>query len=170
MFPSLLPIDGHACLDRRLWKIARLTPVFLWFCPSMCVFWACSERYRAAWQTGQQRSEHALNHKKTSKSQKLFARLLNARPTNARLFTKWARLKNWEHCEAHSRICLMDPLHCGWAVFQHIMVRLYFNTLWLDTVQWTASQKFSFSMTPYLHHYQIDTYRVSQKKLPFWIF
>ena len=38
MFPSLLPIDGHACLDRRLWKIARLTPVFLWFCPSICDF------------------------------------------------------------------------------------------------------------------------------------
>ena len=33
--PSL---DRRARLDRRLWKIARLMPIFLWFCPSICDF------------------------------------------------------------------------------------------------------------------------------------
>ena len=28
--------DGFARLDGHLWKNARLTPVFLWFCPSSC--------------------------------------------------------------------------------------------------------------------------------------
>ena len=37
------------------------------------LFWhvqSVQRRYRAAWQRGQQRSERALNHKKTTKSQK----------------------------------------------------------------------------------------------------
>ena len=86
-----------ARLDGGMWKIARLTPVYLWF-------WACC---RAAWQTGQQRSERALNHKKTTKSQKdyknlsfarLFARLTlvflsKKRPSVARLFTKMSPSK-----------------------------------------------------------------------------
>ena len=50
-----------ARVNGGMWKIARLTPVYLWF-------WACC---RAAWQTGQQRSERALNHKKTTKLQNL---------------------------------------------------------------------------------------------------
>ena len=41
------------------------------------------ERYRAAWQTGQQRSERALNHKKTTKSQKLVFS-----PSKARIFVQ----------------------------------------------------------------------------------
>ena len=37
--------------------------IFLWFCAHL-------ERYLAVWQTGQQRSERAQNHKKAKKSQK----------------------------------------------------------------------------------------------------
>ena len=36
--PSGPSMDGRARLDGRLWKIARLKPVFLWFCPSICDF------------------------------------------------------------------------------------------------------------------------------------
>ena len=53
---SCLPIDKFARPDGHLWKIGRLTSVFLWFS-------ARSERYRAAWQTGRQSSERPLNHK-----------------------------------------------------------------------------------------------------------
>ena len=49
-----------------------ILPVYLWFL-------ARSEHYRAAWHTGQQRSECALDHKKTTKSQKLEFRLSNTR-------------------------------------------------------------------------------------------
>ena len=46
-------------------------------------------RYRSAWQTGQQRSERALNHKKTTKSLKPeFCPSL--RPSNARIFVQKA--------------------------------------------------------------------------------
>ena len=44
-------------------------------------------RYRAAWQAGQQRSERALNHKKTTKSQKReFSPSL--RPSEAHFFVQ----------------------------------------------------------------------------------
>ena len=36
VFPSRPSIDGRARLDGQLWKIARLTPVYLRFCPSIC--------------------------------------------------------------------------------------------------------------------------------------
>ena len=79
-------------------RIFVILPVYLWFL-------ACSEHYRAAWQTGQQRSERALNHKKTTTSQKLEFHP-SLRPSNALIFVqktpvflqKWARLKNWVHC------------------------------------------------------------------------
>ena len=61
VFPTRLSLDG------RLWKIARLTPVFLWFCPSICNFGHVHEQYWAVWQTGQQRFQCALNHKKDDK-------------------------------------------------------------------------------------------------------
>ena len=50
---------------------------------------ARSERYKAAWQTGQQPSERALNHKQTTKSQKLEFRP-SLRLSNARIFAKIA--------------------------------------------------------------------------------
>ena len=78
-------------------RIFVILPVYLWF-------WARSERYWGVWQTGQQRSERALNHKKTRKSPKPeFRPSLRPYfcPKNARLspvfLQKWARLKNWEH-------------------------------------------------------------------------
>ena len=49
-----------------MWEIARLTPVFLCFCPSICDF----VRVQSVLQKGELRPEHALNHKKTTKSQK----------------------------------------------------------------------------------------------------
>ena len=62
-------------------------PVFLWLCPSICDFWAHSECYWAVSQTGQLWSEHALNHKKTTKSQKLeFCPSLP--PSNAHIFVQ----------------------------------------------------------------------------------
>ena len=106
VFPTRPSLDGRARLDGRLGKIARLTPVFLWFCPSICDFGHVHERYWAVWQTGQQRFQRALNHKKTTKSLKPeFCPSL--RPSNARIFVqkapvflqKWACLKNWEHCK-----------------------------------------------------------------------
>ena len=67
-------LDGRlwkiARLDERLWKIARLTPVFV-ILPVFLWFSACSGRSWAVWQTDQERSECALNHKITAKSQLL---------------------------------------------------------------------------------------------------
>ena len=78
---------GRARLDGHLWKIAHLTPVFLWFCPSICDFGHVHERYWAVWQTGQQRFQCALNHKKTTESLKPeFCPSL--RPSNARIFVQ----------------------------------------------------------------------------------
>ena len=100
------PVFRRACPSRRAFvenrpsnaRLFVILPVFLWFS-------AHSERYWAIWQTGQQRSEPALNHKRTTKSQKLEFRS-SLRPSNARIFAKkapvflqkWARLKNWVHC------------------------------------------------------------------------
>ena len=99
VFPTRPSLDG------RLGKIARLTPVFLWFCPSICDFGHIHKRYWAVWQTGQQHFQRALNHKKTTKSLKLeFCPPLRPYfcPKSARLspvfLQKWARLKNWEYC------------------------------------------------------------------------
>ena len=50
--------------------------------------------HKAAWQTGQQRSD------KTTKSQKLDIRP-SFRPSNAHLFTKMSLLKNWVHCKVY---------------------------------------------------------------------
>ena len=66
------PVFRRACPSRRAFvenrpsnaRLFVILPVFLWFS-------AHSERYWAIWQTGQQRSEPALNHKRTTKSQKL---------------------------------------------------------------------------------------------------
>ena len=44
--PNLSSTPG---LDRHLWKNACLTPVFLWFCPSICDFGHVHERYWAVW-------------------------------------------------------------------------------------------------------------------------
>ena len=89
VFPTRPSLDGRARLDGRLGKIARLTPVFLWFCPSICDFGHIHERYWAVWQTGQQRFQRALNHKKTTKSLKPeFCPSL--RPSNARIFVQKA--------------------------------------------------------------------------------
>ena len=67
-------LDGRlwkiARLDGRLWKIARLTPVFV-ILPVFLWFSACSGHSWAVWQTDQERSECALNHKITAKSQLL---------------------------------------------------------------------------------------------------
>ena len=95
VYPSGPSKYVRARLDVRLWKIACLKPVFLWFCPSICDFGhvqSVQRRYRAAWQTGQQCSERAQNHKKTTKLQKLeFCPSLC--PTNGRIFVqKNARL------------------------------------------------------------------------------
>ena len=87
VFPIRPSLDGRARPDGRLGKIARLTPLFLWFCPSICDFGHIHERYWAVWQTGQQRFQRALNHKKTTKSLKPeFCPSL--RPSNARIFVQ----------------------------------------------------------------------------------
>ena len=57
-----------------------ILPVYLWF-------WARSERYWGVWQTGQQRSERALNHEMTTKSPKPEFRP-SLRPSNARIFVQ----------------------------------------------------------------------------------
>ena len=65
------------------------SPVFLWFCPSICDFGHVHERCWAVWQTGQQRFQRALNHKKMTKSPKPeFCPSL--RPSNARIFVQKA--------------------------------------------------------------------------------
>ena len=82
------PVFRRACPSRRAFvenrpsnaRLFVILPVFLWFS-------AHSERYWAIWQTGQQRSEPALNHKRTTKSQKLEFRP-SLRPSNARIFAK----------------------------------------------------------------------------------
>ena len=63
-------------------RIFVILPVYLWF-------WAHSERYWAVWQTGEQRSESVLNHKKTTKSQKIEFHP-SFRPSIARIFAKIA--------------------------------------------------------------------------------
>ena len=89
VFPTRPSLDERARPDGRLGKIARPTPVFLWFCPSICDFGHVHERYWAVWQTGQQRFQRALNHKKTTKSLKPeFCPSL--RPSNARIFVQKA--------------------------------------------------------------------------------
>ena len=89
VFPTRPSLDGRARLDGRLWKIACLTPVFLRFCPSICDFGHVHECYWAVWQTGQQRFQRALNHKKTTKSLKPeFCPSL--RPSNTRIFVQKA--------------------------------------------------------------------------------
>ena len=89
VFPTRPSLNGRARLDRRLGEIARLMPVFLWFCPSICDFGHIHKRCWAVWQTGQQRFQRALIHKKTTKSLKPEFRP-SLRPSNARIFVQKA--------------------------------------------------------------------------------
>ena len=62
--------------------------IFLWFCAHL-------ERYLAVWQTGQQRSERAQNHKKAKKSQKNHFCLSFSPYFGACLSPVWKLWKNW---------------------------------------------------------------------------
>ena len=102
--PSISIMALNALNMPKITKIQALVGLFSTNANIMCegCMWAVIEpgRYRAAWQTGQQRSERALNHRKTTKLQKLEFRLTPVFLSKKRpsFYKKWACLKNWEHC------------------------------------------------------------------------
>ena len=147
-------LDGRlwkiARLDGRLWKIARLNARicdfarFLWFS-------ACSGRSWAVWQTDQERSECALNHKITAKSQFFIFFLLKKYPSITLVFQtqmKGTSLNDlgWAYpscCKTLSRLGLREEASrytVGTSIQQSVRLSTWF--LWLHRLCLFGSFRF----------------------------